>query len=118
MYDKNNLFAKIISNEIKANKFYEDDEVIAFHDIDPIAEIHILVIPKGDYINYYDFVKRATQKQCLHFFQTLNVIVEKLHIEDSFRLISNNGSGQSVQHFHVHIISGKILKETDIIQTN
>lgn len=111
MYDDNNVFAKIIRGEIQTNKVYEDEEVLAFHDICPVAPVHILVIPKAPYKDYIDFITNATSQKISNFFTAILVIIDKLNITESFRLIMNKGtnSGQSVFHFHAHIISGKTL---------
>ena len=112
IYDKNNLFAKIIRGEIKSNKIYEDENILAFHDISKAAPIHILVVPKGEYINFSDFVTKAEALEIANFFQKLDEIAKKLEIDKSgFRLITNNGndSHQTVEHFHVHILAGKKL---------
>ena len=60
MYDKNNIFAKIINGDIATEKLYEDDKLIAINDINPAASVHILVIPKGSYIDFDDFMKIIT----------------------------------------------------------
>ena len=109
MYDKNNVFAQIIEGKISANIVYEDEYLISFHDSNPVAQIHVLILPKGQYINYCDFIQKSSQIECLHFFHKLNDIAKQLNISHKFRLISNNGSGQSVPHFHVHLIAGQIF---------
>jgi len=111
-YDSNNVFAKIIRGEIPANKVYEDKKVLAFHDITKAAPTHVLVIPKGEYLDFSDFASKATSEEVSHFFQKLNEVVKLLEAEKSgFRLISNMGldANQSVAHFHVHILAGKNL---------
>ncbi|MCC2646359.1 MAG: hypothetical protein K0R02_424 [Rickettsiaceae bacterium] len=112
MYDKNNIFAKIIRGEIPSNKVYEDDKVLAFHDIAPAAPIHVLVIPKGEYQNFNEFVSQASAEETKYFFYKVNEIAKTLETQNNYRLITNIGSeaGQSVFHFHVHIISGKKLE--------
>ncbi len=112
IYDKNNLFAKIIRGEIKSDKVYEDDFVLAFHDISKAAPIHVLVIPKGEYINFSDFVTKAKALEVANFFQKIDEITKQLKIDkQGFRLITNNGadSHQTIEHFHVHILAGKKL---------
>lgn len=110
MYDKNNIFAKIINKEIPSKLIYEDEYMIAFHDIYPVAPIHIIVIPKDPYKNYTDFINTAPNDLQLHFFQKVGKLANDLCNED-FRLCTNNGtmSGQTIFHFHVHIIGGKQL---------
>lgn len=111
-YDFNNIFAKILRGEISCNKVYEDNKVLAFHDINPQAPAHVLVIPKKDYINFHDFVENAPADLIQHFFKTVAKISQDLNlIETGYRIISNcgNNGGQEVPHFHVHLCGGKKL---------
>ncbi|MDF2964831.1 MAG: histidine triad nucleotide-binding protein [Rickettsiaceae bacterium] len=112
MYDKNNVFSKIIRGDIPSKKVYEDDKVLAFYDIAPAAPIHVLVIPKGEYQNFNEFAGKASGEEVKYFFSKVSEIAEKLATESNYRLITNIGSdaGQSVFHFHVHIIGGKKLE--------
>ena len=109
-YDSNNIFAKIIRGEIPANKVYEDEKVLAFHDISKGAPVHILVIPKGNYVNFSDFVSNAKAEESADFFKKVHEIAGN-NTSSGFRLITNNGSNahQAVPHFHVHILAGKKL---------
>ena len=112
MYDKENIFAKIINGQLPAKKVYEDDKVIAFQDIAPVAPTHILVLPKGEFIDYADFVTRASGEEVKNYFTTIVDIIKELGLEEAdYRLVTNKGpqSGQSVFHFHTHIISGRKL---------
>jgi diadenosine tetraphosphate (Ap4A) HIT family hydrolase len=112
MYDQNNVFAKIIRNEIPSKKVYEDDNVLAFEDISPKAPTHILVIPKGEFISFSDFINKATPEKVADFFQKIGKIAKNLGLEEKgYKLVTNNGEqvGQVVFHFHVHILSGKKL---------
>jgi histidine triad (HIT) family protein len=109
-YDQNNIFAKIIRGEIPSNKIYEDEKLLAFHDISKAAPTHALVIPKGEYLNFLDFTSKASSEDISYFFKKVAEIAKLLKAEDSgFRLISNIGSNahQTVPHFHVHILAGK-----------
>ena len=111
-YDKNNIFAKIIRNEIPAKKIYEDNNLLAFHDISQASPIHILVIPKAEYVDYIDFVNNASPEIVANFFTKVAQIAQDLNAHDQgFRLITNNGNDahQTVKHFHVHILAGKKL---------
>jgi histidine triad (HIT) family protein len=111
-YDKQNIFAKIIRGEIPAKKVYEDEGILAFYDISPAAPIHCVVIPKGEYVDYSDFVKNSTTEEIKHYFTKINDIAVLLGLgEDGFRLCVNRGakSGQSVFHFHTHILGGTKL---------
>ena len=112
IYDKNNIFAKIIRGEIPAKKVYEDENILAFYDISKASPIHVLVIPKGEFIDFIDFVNKETPHKIASFFQKVSQISQDLKIVDAgFRLITNNGSDahQTVKHFHVHILAGKKL---------
>jgi diadenosine tetraphosphate (Ap4A) HIT family hydrolase len=111
-YDSNNIFAKIIRGEIPANKVYEDDKILAFHDISKAAPDHILVIPKGEYNSFANFVQNAPQQEIVDFFTKVAEITTSLGLDKTgYRLITNNGSdaSQSVDHFHIHILGGKKL---------
>ncbi len=115
MYDKNNVFAKIIRGEIPCSKVYEDEFVLAFNDIKPSAPTHVLVIPKGEYLSFSDFIQKADSDIIYNFFKTVSQIADnKLGLkEKGYRIITNNGSdaSQTVHHFHVHILGGKSLGE-------
>lgn len=112
MYDKNNIFAKILRGEIPCTKVYEDEFALAFNDIAPTAPIHILVIPKGEYVSYDDFMGRGKPHEISGYFKAIRTITHNLGIEKTgYSLISNTGKdgGQIVFHFHTHIIAGKHL---------
>lgn len=110
-YDPNNIFAMILRGEIPCNKVHETAHALAFHDIAPAAKVHVLVIPKGDYISAHDFVNAPAALQ--HgFWQAVKETAEMLGVATSgYRLISNHGTdaGQLVAHFHVHILAGEPL---------
>lgn len=106
-YDNNNIFAKMISGEVAVEKIYEDEFVIAINDINPVAPTHILVIPKGQYKDFADFTNNASAQEVLHYFKAISTITKEQDL-DEYRLISNKGekAGQSVFHFHTHIVGG------------
>lgn len=111
-YDKNNIFAKIIRGDLPAQKIYEDDNVLAFNDISRASPVHVLVVPKGEYVDFNDFVTKANAEIVVDFFKKISQIAKELNIvNDGFRLITNNGSNahQTVKHFHVHLLAGKKL---------
>ena len=113
MYDNNNIFAKILREEIPCKKIYEDDFSLFFHDIDPQAKIHVLGIPKVSCVDMFDFINSSDDKTVKSFFKSINLVIEKLNIKESgFRIISNSGhhGGQEVPHFHVHILGGENIK--------
>lgn len=107
MYDQNNVFTKIINGDIKTEILYEDNQIIAIKDINPAAPIHILVIPKGAYINYTDFVTNAPAEDISHYFKIIAHIAKE-HGAENYRLVCNQGkdAGQTIFHFHTHILSG------------
>ena len=111
-YDKNNIFAKIIRGEIPAQKVYEDKNILAFYDISKASPIHVLVIPKGEFIDFIDFTTKENPFEVANFFKKVAEIAKDLKVDESgFRMITNNGSDahQTVKHFHVHILAGKKL---------
>jgi len=110
MYDVNNIFAKIIRGEIHCDKVYEDDGVLFFKDIKPIAKVHVLGIPKSQCIDFSDFVSKNTPTKISEFFKKTNLVIEKLGIiKGGYKVISNSGinGGQEVPHFHIHILGGQ-----------
>lgn len=110
IYDSNNVFAKIIRGEIPAKKVFEDEKTLAFFDISKAAPTHVLVIPKGEYKNFSDFVSRADTAEISNFFKKVDEVAKLVNADKTgFRLISNIGSDahQTVPHFHVHILAGK-----------
>ncbi len=111
-YDPQNIFARIIAELIPCNKVYEDANTLAFYDIAPKAPVHILVVPKGPYMDFEDYVAHAPAQEISGFFQTVSKLAQELGIAESgYRLITNKGehSGQEVPHFHVHLLGGAPL---------
>ena len=111
-YDKNNVFARILRDEIPCERLYEDQFALAFPDIRPAAPTHVLVIPKGPYISIADFGAKASPAEITGFFRAVALVADRLGIEATgYRMISNAGpdSHQEVPHFHVHILGGKPL---------
>lgn len=111
-YDDQNIFAKIIRGEIPCNKVYEDEHVLAFRDIAPQAKIHVLVIPKGAYIDLEDFSAKATADEITAFHRAIAKIVGDENLSQyGFRAIANAGEygGQEVPHYHLHLVGGEKL---------
>ncbi len=111
MYDNNNVFAKMIRGEIPTNKVCENEYAMSFHDINPLFETHVLVIPRGPYKNILDFSQNATPAEQTGFWQCFAQTAEKLGISDAFNVLANAGADapfvpQSVFHFHLHLVSG------------
>ena len=112
LYDENNIFAKIIRKEIPAKIIYEDDTVIAIHDIAPAAPIHILVLTKKPYLSFNDFILKSDKSEIHEFFTIVQKIASDLGLESAgYRILMNHGEDamQSVPHFHIHILGGKKL---------
>jgi len=111
-YDGQNIFAKILRGEIPCRKQYEDAHVLAFHDIHPQAPVHVLVIPKGQYVSLADFSADASDAEIAAFWRAVASIAKALELEaPGYRVLANVGAhaGQEVPHFHVHIFGGRPL---------
>jgi diadenosine tetraphosphate (Ap4A) HIT family hydrolase len=111
-YDQQNIFARILRGEIPSRKVYEDEWVLAFHDINPQAPTHILVIPKGPYCSFADFSGTASDAEIAGFTRAVGKIARDLGLEDAgYRILANMGEhgGQEVPHFHVHLFAGRPL---------
>ena len=111
-YDDANIFARILRDEIPSNKVYEDDWVLAFHDINPLAPTHILVIPKGRYVSWDDFSQDASDAEIAGLTRAVGKIARDAGlVAEGYRVLTNVGfnSGQEVPHLHLHIFGGRPL---------
>ena len=111
-YDRDNIFARILRGELLCNKVYEDEWALAFHDIAPQAPVHILVIPKGEYVSWDDFSAKASDEEIAGFVRAVgHVAREQGLVEPGHRLLVNTGQegGQEIPHLHVHIFGGHPL---------
>lgn len=115
-YDQDNIFAKILRKEIPSETVYETEHSLAFKDINPAAPIHILIIPKGPYINFDHFIKDASEEEIIDFNRAIVEVVqlEKLNSDldgRGYRLIANTGLNgvQEVPHLHFHVLGGRKL---------
>src|ERR1700686_4053232 len=111
-YDDQNIFARILRGEIPARKLFEDEWALSFHDIAPLAPVHVLVIPKGRYISFADFTATASEAEIAGFFRAVSAVTRQLELEaPGYRILTNVGehSGQEVPHFHVHVFGGRPL---------
>ncbi|NQV43564.1 MAG: HIT domain-containing protein [Rhodospirillales bacterium] len=109
MYDSENLFAKILRGEIPNDTVYEDDHVLAFRDINPQAPVHILVIPKGAYVDMDDFTANASNEEIAGFTRGVGIAARKLDLDSNgYRAIANIGTDANteVPHLHVHVLGG------------
>lgn len=109
-YDDTNIFARILRGEIPNNSVYEDEWVLAFHDINPQAPVHVLVIPKAAYVSWDDFSARGSDAEVASFVRAVGKVARDLGlVAEGYRLLANTGlnAGQEVPHLHVHIFGGK-----------
>ena len=113
-YDTNNIFAKILRGEIPCKKIYENEYVLAFHDINPQKKVHALVIPKGEYINLDDFSFKASDQEITGLIKGISIVAKKIGVSDEvrgggYRTLINVGEngGQEVPHLHFHIFGGE-----------
>ena len=112
LYNDNNIFAKILNKKLSTDIILENEHAISFHDIAPQAPIHILIIPKGKYVKYDDFLNKASKDEIHHFFKLINQLVKDHDLENTgYRLITNAGrnANQEVPHLHFHLLAGKNL---------
>ncbi|MFA5988407.1 MAG: HIT domain-containing protein [Sphingomonas sp.] len=111
-YDDDNVFAKILRGDIPATRVFEDDHAIAFHDVNPQAPAHILVIPRGRYVSWDDFSARARDAEIAGFVRAVGIVARAAGlVEPGYRLLANIGrdAHQEVPHLHVHILAGRPL---------
>ncbi len=111
-YDDQNIFARILRGEIPSKKVFEDEFAFAFHDINPQAPVHVLVIPKARFVSLADFSARASQAEIAGFWRAVGAVARDLELEvPGYRILANVGehAGQEVPHFHVHIFGGRPL---------
>ncbi len=111
-YDDDNIFARILRDEVPSKRVYEDDYAIAFHDINAQAPTHILVIPRGRYVSWDDFTANASDAEISCFIRAVGQVARDAGlVAPGYRLLANTGldSHQEVPHLHVHIFAGQKL---------
>jgi diadenosine tetraphosphate (Ap4A) HIT family hydrolase len=111
-YDQGNIFARILRGELPCNKVLETEHALAFHDINPAAAVHVLVIPKGAYVSWDDFAAKASEAEITDFVRAVADTARTVGAEpQGYRLLANTGkrAGQEVPHFHVHVFGGQPL---------
>jgi len=115
-YDPENVFARILRGEIPNDTVLETAHTLAFNDIGPQAPVHILVIPKGAYVNFDDFAEAASDAEITDFTKALGQVCAAAGVRPGdggagYRLIANSGEAgvQEVQHMHVHVLGGRVL---------
>jgi histidine triad (HIT) family protein len=109
-YDPNNIFARILRGEIPCRKVHETDHALAFHDINPQAPTHVLVIPKGAWRSWADFAASADEAEIAGFVRAVGETARLLGLDEpGYRLLANAGvhAHQEVPHLHVHIFGGR-----------
>ena len=111
-YDPSNVFARVLRGEIPCKKVHEDEFALAFHDINPLAPVHVLVIPKGAYVSMADFTAQASPEEIAGLFRAVGKVAEMLGlVEGGYRILANTGANahQEVPHLHVHVFDGAPL---------
>jgi diadenosine tetraphosphate (Ap4A) HIT family hydrolase len=111
-YDDSNIFARILRGELPAKTIMESEHSLAFHDINPLSPIHVLVIPKGAYVSWDDFAAKASDAEIADFTRTIGKVAASVGADQQgYRVLSNVGKrgGQEVPHLHVHIFGGAPL---------
>ena len=111
-YNKENVFAKIIRGELSCDKVFESTYSLAFKDVNPRAQIHVLVVPKKAYISFSDFALKSSNDEKIDIFNTIFMVAEKEKIKKSgYRVLTNCGKDghQEVQHLHFHVLGGQPL---------
>ena len=112
-YDRTNIFAKILRGEAPCTKVYEDAFALAFDNIHPAAPVHVLVVPKGEYVSNADFCASAPAELITGFWRAVGRTAAALGLDEpGYRLVANHGpdANQVVFHFHVHIIGGRHMR--------
>ncbi|MCM8558355.1 HIT family protein [Sphingomicrobium sediminis] len=111
-YDDDNVFAKILRGDLPCHKEAESEHSFAFHDINPLTALHILVIPKGKYVSWDDFTAKGSDEEILDFVKLVGKVARDrgMH-EQGYRMLANIGkrAGQEVPHLHVHLFGGEPL---------
>ena len=115
-YDDQNIFAKILRGEIPNNTVYESAHSLAFHDIQPQAPVHVLVIPKGPYVTYDHFAAEASDAEIADYTRAIGEVCRLVEVAPGndgggYRLISNTGEAgvQEVPHLPMHVLGGRVL---------
>lgn len=106
------IFCKIAAGEIPSKKVYEDDQCIAFYDLNPQSPVHVLFIPK-QHICCANEITEENSSNIAHIFATIPKVAKKLGLESGYRIINNCGkdAGQTVMHLHFHLLGGKTMGE-------
>ena len=109
---RNNVFARIVRGELPCSKVYEDEHVLAFRDINPQAPVHVILIPKGEYVSVDDFAATASEAEQAAFMRAIGLVAKQEGVvEGGYRILANHGHAahQEVPHFHLHLFGGRDL---------
>lgn len=106
------IFCKIIKGELPSDKVYEDNDVIAFNNIEPVADTHILICPKKHIQNFLNISSKFDFSKIVYVIQKL---INDKNIQDGYKLVINGGKYQSVPHLHWHLLAGNLEKNDDIL---
>lgn len=110
-YDSTNIFARILRGEIPNKTVLETEHALAFYDISPAAPVHVLVVPKGPYVDHGHFVSAASPEEQLGFNAAVADVLRQLDLTGGFRVVANAGrdANQEVPHYHLHVLGGRNL---------
>lgn len=124
-YDNDNIFARILRGEIPNQTVAENAHSLAFNDINPAAPIHVLIVPKGGYVNYDDYLVRASAEEKAGFDALVLEVVAKFALgsvdgERGYRVISNAGAWghQEVPHYHLHLLAGEPIGPLRVLRVS
>jgi histidine triad (HIT) family protein len=112
IYDHENIFAKILAGKTPCTKVFENEHALAFEDINPVAPVHVLIIPKQPYVSLADFSIMASDVEIGDFNRAVGEVAKlKNLIETGYRTLANHGTDarQDVFHYHVHLLGGRDL---------
>lgn len=111
-YDSSNVFARILRGELPCKRVMETRHSLAFHDIRPLAPVHVLVIPKGSYTDMDDFTAQASDEEIADLWRTVGEVARVTGAQaEGYRVLSNIGKNghQEVPHLHIHVFGGRYL---------
>ena len=111
-YDDQNIFAKVLRDEIPSKRVYDDEFAVAFHDINPQAPTHLLVIPRNPYVSWDDFTAKASDEEIAGVMRAVGHVAREAGlVAPGYRLLVNMGqhAHQEIAHLHIHIFAGRPL---------
>ena len=111
-YDPSNILARVVRGELPSNVVVDSTHSLALHDIAPLAAIHVLVVPKGDYVSFEDFATNASDAEIVDLVRTIGKAATETGADaQGYRILANTGkrAGQEIPHLHVHLFGGQPL---------